>query len=82
MKRVIPGTIVQEVPSAKNIKCLIEAGIPMLEIKIEPWLPIKYTVDPCQIMIKSSREQYTTELHLEIRKIYIGSSHLSEAVLA
>jgi hypothetical protein len=32
--------------------------------------------------IKSSREQYTAELHLEIRKIYIGSVHLSEAVLA
>jgi hypothetical protein len=43
----------------------------MLGIKIEPWLPIKYTVDPCQITIKSSREQYTAELHLEIRKIYI-----------
>jgi hypothetical protein len=32
--------------------------------------------------IKSSREQYTAELHLEIRKIYIGSIYLSEAVLA
>jgi hypothetical protein len=50
--------------------------------KSEPWLPIKYTVDPCQITIKSSREQYIAELHLEIRKIYIGSIHLSEAVLA
>jgi hypothetical protein len=39
--------------------------------KIEPWLPIKYTVDPCQTTMKSSREQYTVELHLEIRKIYI-----------
>jgi hypothetical protein len=47
--------------------------------KSEPWLPIKYTVDPCQITIKSSREQYTAELHLEIRKIYIESIHLSEA---
>jgi hypothetical protein len=46
------------------------------------WLPIKYTVDPCQITIKSSREQYTAELHLEIRKIYIESIHLSEADLA
>jgi hypothetical protein len=24
--------------------------------KLEPWLPIKYTVDPCQRTIKSSRE--------------------------
>jgi hypothetical protein len=24
--------------------------------KIEPWLPIKYTVDPCQTTMKSSRE--------------------------
>jgi hypothetical protein len=47
--------------------------------KSEPWLPIKYTVDPCQITIRSSREQYTAELHLEIRKIYIESIHLSEA---
>jgi hypothetical protein len=46
--------------------------------KLEPWLPIKYTVDPCQITIKSSREQYTAELHLEIRKIYIESIHLLE----
>jgi hypothetical protein len=44
--------------------------------KSEPWLPIKYIVDPCQI--KSSHEQYTAELHLEIRKIYIESIHLSE----
>jgi hypothetical protein len=24
--------------------------------KIEPWLPIKYIVDPCQTTMKSSRE--------------------------
>ena len=59
----------QEVPSAENVKCFIEAGIPMLGI--EPWLPIKYIVDSCQITMKSSREKYTAELHLEIRKIYI-----------
>jgi hypothetical protein len=47
--------------------------------KIEPCLPIKYTVDPCQITIKISREQYTAELHLEIRKIDIESIHLLEA---
>jgi hypothetical protein len=50
--------------------------------KIEPWIPIKYTVDPCQRTIKSSLEQYTVELHLEIRKIYIKSIHLPEADLA
>jgi hypothetical protein len=50
--------------------------------KIEAWLPIKYTVYPCQITIKSSREQYTAELHLEIKKIYIESIHLPEADLA
>jgi hypothetical protein len=54
----------------------------MLGINQNAWLPIKYTVDPCHITIKSSREQYTAELHLEIRKIYIGSIHLSKAVLA
>ena len=47
--------------------------------KIEPWLPIKYTVDPCQTTMKSSREQYTAELHLEIRNIYIESIHLPES---
>ena len=55
----------------KNIKCLTEAGIPMLGINQNTWLPIKYTVDPCHITIKSSHEKYTAELHLEIRKIYI-----------
>jgi hypothetical protein len=49
--------------------------------KSEPWLPIKYTVDPCQITTKSIHEQYTAEIHLEIRKIYIESIHLSEADL-
>jgi hypothetical protein len=39
--------------------------------KIEPWLPIKYTVDPCPTTMNISCEQYTAELHLEIRKIYI-----------
>ena len=38
--------------------------------KIEPWLPIKYIVDPCQTTMKSSHEQYIAELHLKIRKIY------------
>jgi hypothetical protein len=46
--------------------------------KSKPWIPIKYTVDPCQIMMRSSHKQYTAELHLEIRKIYIESIHLLE----
>jgi hypothetical protein len=50
--------------------------------KIEPWLPIKYTVDTCQTTMKSSCEQYTMELHLEIKKIYIESIHLPESDLA
>jgi hypothetical protein len=36
--------------------------------KIEPWIPLKYIVDPCQITIKSSHEQYIVELHLEIEQ--------------
>ena len=63
-----PGT---ERHHMQNNKCLTEAGIHMLGIKIEPWIPIKYTVDPCQTTMKSSREQYTTKLRLEIRKICI-----------
>jgi hypothetical protein len=65
------------VSSAKKYQMSHRGGHTHARDKSEPWLPIKYTVDPCQIKI--SREQYTAELHLEIRKIYIESIHLSEA---
>jgi hypothetical protein len=45
----------QEVSSAKY-QMSHRGGHTHARDKIEPWLPIKYTVDPCQTTMKSSRE--------------------------
>ena len=53
---VSPGIKNQEVPSEKKYQMSHRGEHTHAWDKTEPWLPIKYIVDPCQTTMKSSHE--------------------------